>query len=100
MSGISSLTPGLRPYATELVALARSYGDRPRIISAFRSIRTQKRLHEDFLSGRSNVVAAPPGRSLHNYGHAFDLVVSTPEAQEWLGRVWEAWGGRWGGAVR
>lgn len=39
---------------------------------------------------------APPGRSFHNYGLAFDLSAPLVELR-WLGKVWEAWGGKWGG---
>jgi len=91
------LTPDLVPYAEALYSAANQYGDQPRVLSAFRSIRQQDLLYKAWLSGRSSIVAAPPGRSLHNYGHAFDLKVNSPEAQAWLGAVWKSWGGRWGG---
>jgi len=77
--------------------VAHQYRLGPRVLSTFRSNRQQATLYNAYISGRSSTVAAPPGRSLHNYGHAFDLKVQYPEDQEWLGEVWEYWGGRWGG---
>lgn len=97
MSAISSLEPFLRPFAQGLLDYARQEGMRPRLLSTYRSIGEQRRLYERFISGRSTIPAAFPGRSLHNYRHAFDLAVRTEEDQAWLGLVWESWGGRWGG---
>jgi len=93
----SSLEPFLRPYAQGLLAYARKEGMAPRVLSTFRSFRQQDRLYQNYISGRSTIPAAPPGRSLHNFRHAFDLKVSNAEDQAWLGQVWESWGGRWGG---
>lgn len=92
-----SLAPGLQPYARALYALAAQYGLGPRITSTYRSVAEQQYLYDRYKRGESTLPAAAPGRSLHNYGHAFDLVVNTPEAQAWLGAVWKSWGGRWGG---
>jgi len=97
VSAFYGLVPWLRPHANALYRLAESYGDNPRVNSVFRSVREQRNLYEKYLRGESSLPAAAPGRSLHNYGHAFDLTVNTPEAQAWLGAVWESWGGRWGG---
>lgn len=97
MSATSQLIPGLRPYAQELLRLATYYEPGSRITSAFRSPEVQSALYDRWKSGRSRYPAAPPGRSLHNYGHAFDLSTPDPELQRWLGMVWESWGGRWGG---
>ena len=97
MSALSSLDPNLRPFAKALVDYARQQRMQPRLLSTFRSLRSQDRLYQAYLSGRSTTVAAPPGRSLHNYGHAFDLKVANQDDQAWLGQVWEHWGGRWGG---
>lgn len=97
MSAFSSLHPQVEPWATALYQVAQRYGLQPRVTSTFRSRAEQQLLYDRYRRGQSRWVAAPPGRSLHNYGHAFDLVVNSPQAQEWLGRVWESWGGRWGG---
>lgn len=40
---------------------------------------------------------APPGFSAHEYGWAFDLVVSPFDAIYDVGYTWEQWGGAWGG---
>lgn len=74
------------------------YGLQPRVTSTFRTLTEQALLYDRYLRGDAPFVAAAPGYSLHNYGLAFDLVVNSPEAQAWLGRVWQSWGGRWGGA--
>jgi len=97
MSVFASLDPNLRPWAKGLYDVAREYGLRPRVHSTFRGNREQALLYRRFLEGRSSLPAAPPGRSLHNFGHAFDMTSDVPGAQDWLGAVWESWGGRWGG---
>lgn len=93
----SGLIPELQPWAEALYDVAVTYGGRPRVTSTFRSIREQSTLYTRYKSGASPYPAAPPGRSLHNYGHAFDIVTRDPEFQQWLGQVWKSWGGRWGG---
>lgn len=86
------LAPWFRPYALSLVEVARQYGLKPRVTSTFRSISEQRRLYEEYQSGRSKYPAAPPGRSQHNYGLAFDMIA---EDLNWLGAVWKHWGGYW-----
>jgi len=93
----SSLAAWLRPYAEDLLWWAHYYRLSPRVVSVFRSNAQQSRLYRAYVEGRSSIPAAPPGRSLHNHGEAFDLSVPNPEDQRWLGEVWESWGGRWGG---
>jgi len=97
VSAFASLNPGLRPFADALYDVARLYRMAPRVTSTFRSVAEQRVLFDRFRRGESRFPAAPPGRSLHNYGLAFDLVVRDPASQRWLGEVWESWGGRWGG---
>jgi len=97
LSVVSTLTPELRPWALALYDVALEYGGQPSWLSGFRSIRQQSALYARWTSGRSSIPAAPPGRSLHNYGHAFDLRTRDADFQQWLGEVWEHWGGRWGG---
>lgn len=74
--------------------MARENGLHPIFTSGFRSIRRQDELYQRFLRGQHPYPVAAPGRSLHNYGLAIDLV---SDDNEWLGRVWEHWGGRYGG---
>lgn len=62
--------------------------------SGDRSIAYQAQLYDEWRRGLRRYPVAPPGRSMHNYGRAFDLFAhNLPE----LGRIWTAWGGRWGG---
>ena len=91
-AALSSLDPEFRPWAEALVGVAREYRLRPLITSTRRSLREQQRLYDEWLSGRARYPAAPPGRSLHNYGLAFDMVSSD---NAWLGEVWKYWGGCW-----
>jgi len=93
----SRLQPWLRPWAKGLFDVATRFRMQPRVVSTFRSNAEQRLLFEKFQRGESMFPAAPPGRSKHNIGEAFDLVVNSPQNQSWLGAVWESWGGRWGG---
>lgn len=95
MASLSGLQPWLRPYAEGLYDLARQYSMQPRITSVFRSHGEQQRLYDRYRQGLSDLPAAPPGKSQHQYGLAFDMVVREPTDQAWLGQVWNAWGGRW-----
>lgn len=90
MSRFRGLTPGLRPYAEALSA----YFPRLQITSVRRSYTEQLRLWHNRHNNPYPV--APPGTSKHELGRAFDLV-GPPEVLREAGRVWEAWGGRWGG---
>lgn len=94
MSLFGDLHPELQPYASWLYRVAEAYQLRPRVTSTYRSVATQTRLYNRYLSGQSPYPAAPPGRSLHNFGLAFDMV---SENNQWLGAVWQSIGGRWGG---
>jgi hypothetical protein len=40
---------------------------------------------------------APPGASAHEYGEAFDYVVTPNDYQPDVGATWQSWGGVWGG---
>jgi len=97
MSAFRTLQPAVRPWADALLQVATQFKLRPRVSSTTRSFKKQEQLYQRFLRGESRFPAARPGRSLHNFGHAFDLHVKDEASQEWLGRVWESWGGRWGG---
>lgn len=77
-----------------LYGVAVANGLQPRITSVFRSRAVQARLYRNYLAGRSRWPAAPPGKSKHQYGLAFDMVADNLPA---LGALWESWGGRWGG---
>lgn len=97
MPSYQHLHPDLRPYFEYLVQVARDANLNPRVTSTYRSTADQTRLYKAYVAGKSKFPAAPPGRSLHEQGRAIDIVC---DDLEWLGRVWESWGGRWGGRFR
>lgn len=95
MNAYRGLQPWLIPYAEYLVSVGRYYRMSPRITSTYRSRATQARLYSAYLSGKSQFPAAPPGRSYHEYGRAFDMVTGNMRDLEYLGSVWLQLGGRW-----
>lgn len=102
MADLNTLDYRLVPWAKYLLSLGKQYDGRLVATSARRSVAKQTALYERWRSGRSNIPAAPPGGSLHQYGLAFDLArigkdPLTDPLLNWLGAVWEHWGGRWGG---
>lgn len=76
--------------------MARQNGIRFTLTSTRRSYATQLALYLRYLKGQSKYPAAPPGRSFHESGRAFDIETNDG-ALRYLGAVWESWGGRWGG---
>lgn len=91
------LIPELQGPARELVDAAGSAGLLPRVTSTRRSRAAQVRLYRRWQSGLSPYPAAPPGTSAHEFGYAFDLVVTPFESLGDVGYTWESWGGVWGG---
>jgi hypothetical protein len=91
---IELLQPWLQPWARWLISLWPS----SQLTSTLRSYEEQRQLYNAYLAGVSKYPVAPPGRSLHQYGRAFDLVAE-PQMLEQLGQVWESVGGTWGGAA-
>jgi len=91
---LTELQPWLYPWAAALVRAAQSYGGS--LSSVRRSYSEQLQLYENYRRGLSRYPALPPGRSLHQVGRAFDIA-APDRVLRWLGRVWESWGGRWGG---
>jgi LAS superfamily LD-carboxypeptidase LdcB len=96
MSQFRGLHPQLVPYAEALVAAMRAVDPSTRITSVRRSTTEQARLYRRYLAGLSRFPAAPPGRSKHELGLAFD-VVARADTLAAAGALWEKWGGRWGG---
>ena len=97
MSGsLEDLIPDFVPYARELVADAGQAGLQPRITSVRRTSSEQARLYRRYLAGQSQLPAAPPGHSAHEYGYAFDVVLTPYDALAELGQVWRDAGGVWG----
>jgi len=82
----------LRPYAQYLYDTCNQYGQRPRVTSVYRSPAKQRILYERYIRGESSLPAAPPGKSKHQFGLAFDMVTEDPDA---VGAFWKQMGGKW-----
>src|SRR6266852_2481855 len=93
---LDELSPELAPFARDLVYAADVAGLQPRVTSTNRTHSQQGRLYRGYLAnpGRAYPVA-PPGYSSHEYGEAFDLVVTPLEALADVGYTWQQWGGGW-----
>lgn len=117
MADLNTLEPWLIPYAVYLRDVGKWYnqvydwgrGGGPLIVSSARRSRAdQYKLYERFRAGKSKIPAAPPGRSLHELGLAFDMhrlgidPFSDP-LLNFLGEIWVSmgglYGGSWGGGV-
>jgi len=94
---LGQLVPELEPYARALVDAAGVAGLLPRVTSTRRSSAEQARLYRRSQQGLQKYPVAPPGRSAHEYGEAFDLIVSPFDWIDSVGQLWEQWGGVWGG---
>jgi len=88
MNGLNGLAPWLRPYAEYLIAQSRE----ARLTSTFRSYSEQLALWRN--RSKNPYPVAPPGRSYHEHGRAFDLSASPSELTR-LGGIWVAMGGTW-----
>jgi D-alanyl-D-alanine carboxypeptidase len=92
---LNDLVPELQEFARALVDAAGSAGLQPRITSTLRTRSEQGRLYRRFLAGASGFPVVPPGYSAHEYGEAFDMVVSPMDALADVGYTWQQWGGGW-----
>jgi len=92
---IDDLLDELQQPARDLIAACDAAGLQPRLTSTLRSHAEQKRLYNRYLAGQAGFPVAPPGQSAHEYGEAFDLVVSPMEALADVGYTWKTWGGGW-----
>ena len=103
MASTRDLDYRFRPYADWLVKLGQHYDSRVVVTSGRRSPAKQARLYREWKLGRSRIPAAPPGRSLHQFGLAVDVArigvdpLNDP-LLNYLGAVWASYGGKWGGA--
>lgn len=73
-----------------------SYGFPVSLTSTLRSRALQLQLFNAWRAGRTRYPAAPPGRSLHEAGRAFDIS-STPDGLAVAGELAPYLGLRWGG---
>lgn len=93
-----ALDPDLAQGARELLQACAAARLQATITSTLRTLREQTFLYNRYVAGKSPLPAAPPGHSAHEYGWAFDMVVSPREYQRDVGLAWEEyWGGVWGG---
>lgn len=99
-ASLKSLVPQVRPYAEHLVNLLRWSGNHVEVTSVHRTRKVQERLYRNWITGRSKLPAAVPGTSKHERDLAFDIVINGKWPAEWVGKLWESWGGRWGGRFR
>jgi len=115
VADLTTLQPWFVPYARYLYDVGKWYnqvyewgrsGGPLVITSARRSPQDQYRLYQDWLRGKSKIPAAPPGRSRHELGLAFDMARLGIDPFEdpllnFLGEVWRdmggIYGGNWGG---
>ena len=96
-ASLDGLVDELRDAARELDAAVWRSGLQGRFTSTYRTLAEQERLYRAYISGRHAFPVAPPGSSAHEYGEAFDYLVSPAEYQQDVGETWVSWGGEWGG---
>lgn len=102
MADLRSLQPWLQPWARWISDYGKSIDPRLVVTSARRSTWDQIRLYDNWISGRSSIPAAPPGRSKHELGEAFDMARIGIDPLEdpllpFLGSWWQYYGGLFGG---
>jgi hypothetical protein len=96
---LEELNPDLADFARALVDAAGLAGLQPRVTSTVRTRSQQARLYRSYLANPQRAYpVAPPGYSAHEYGEAFDLVVTPMEALADVGYTWQQWGGGWNAA--
>ena len=81
--------------AADLLDAAAGAGLMPRVTSTRRSSSEQRRLYSRYLAGGAGYPVAPPGFSSHEYGEAWDMVVTPMAALADVGYTWQQWGGGW-----
>jgi hypothetical protein len=96
-ASVNTLVDELRDAAIALDTAVWESGLQGRFTSTRRSRSEQTRLYRAYISGRHPFPVAPPGSSAHEYGEAFDYLVSPAQYQEDVGLTWASWGGVWGG---
>jgi len=102
MADLNTLDHRLIPWAKWIYRVGKYNDGRLVVTSARRSSAKQAALRLAWEQGRSRIPANRPGTSLHEFGLAFDLARLGMDPLidpllVWLGAVWEAVGGQWGG---
>lgn len=95
---LAGLDPRLVPYAEHLIRELRRNGLRVTVTSVRRSYADQAKLYAKYLRGENPYPVAPPGKSAHEHGLAWDMDVRFPDradAAGVAGSAWSSWGGRW-----
>ncbi len=92
---LNGLVDELAAAAADLLDAAAAAGLMPRVTSTRRSSSEQRRLYSRYLAGQAGFPVAPPGYSAHEYGEAFDMVVTPMAALADVGETWQSWGGAW-----
>jgi len=93
---VANLQRWLSPSAIWLVSVAPYAGARSvRVTSVLRSRARQQQLYSLRQRGAHPYPVAPPGRSMHEYGLAWDMVTEPYSALTTLGRWWKEVGGSW-----
>lgn len=95
-ASLNDLIPEFAPIAREFVDLCGSSGLFPRVTSTLRTHSQQQRLYAEYLRGGRGYPVAPPGTSAHEFGYAFDMVLSPMDALWDAGQYWLSLGGKWG----
>src|SRR5229473_8031215 len=95
---VNGLVDELAAAAADLLDAAAAARLMPRVTSTRRSRSEQRRLYARYLAGQAGFPVAPPGYSAHEYGEAFDMVVTPMEALADVGATWIDWGGGWNGS--
>ncbi len=96
-TSLNALEPDLQPFARDLINAAGAAGLMPRVTSTLRSRAEQERLWRRYQQGTAVFPVAPPGTSAHEFGWAFDIVVTPFDALADVGDAWTQAGGVWGG---
>jgi LAS superfamily LD-carboxypeptidase LdcB len=94
---LSGLQGDVRERVDAALAAAEAAGLVVHVTSTYRDPKLQKRLYDAWIRrGRTGLPAAPPGRSTHEYGLAFDAVVTRGRLQDFV-RIAECHGLKWAG---
>src|SRR5215470_6053753 len=95
---LDALDADLRQGLQELLQAIANAGLQFTLTSTVRSYREQKFLWDRYQKGEAQFPAAPPLHSAHEYGWAFDGLVTPYDYQAEVGNAWEKlWGGKYGG---